>query len=148
MEQIDLAGIAAKAVLNLQSMIQESGATVMWDTLPTVLGHPGPFLTLFQNLIGNAIKYHRDNEAPRVNIQAERRVGEWLVTVEDNGIGIEPEYRERVFGVFKRLNPSKYPGTGIGLALCARVVESRGGTIWVESEPGQGSRFCLTIPDR
>jgi len=82
-------------------------------------------------LIGNGIKYHRDNEAPRVNIQAERRLGEWLVIVGDNGIGIEPQYRERVFGLFKRLNPGRYPGTGIGLALCARVLESRGGTIRV-----------------
>jgi light-regulated signal transduction histidine kinase (bacteriophytochrome) len=138
----------ANALGNLDSMVRNTGARVTWEALPVVRGHAAPLLSIFQNLIGNGVKYHADGREPVVSIRAARREREWLLTVEDNGIGIEPEYHQRIFGVFKRLHPAKYPGTGIGLALCSRLLEGRGGTIWVESEPGRGSRFCLTIPDR
>lgn len=147
LEMVDLNEVVAKAVLNLQSMARETAAEVTWDVLPRIRGHAGSLVNVFQNLVANGLKYRRENERPRVNIAASRREREWLVVVEDNGIGIEPEYFQRIFGVFKRLHPAKYPGTGIGLALCAQIVEGHGGTIWVESEPGRGSRFCLTIPD-
>ena len=145
---VDCNDIVAKAIANLYSQVQAAGAEVIWNSLPTITAQPAPLIVLFQNLIGNAIKYHREQEAPRVSVAATRRNQEWLFVVADNGIGIEPEYHRHIFGVFKRLHPAKYPGTGIGLALCARVVEGYGGTIWVESEIGEGSRFLFTIPDR
>jgi light-regulated signal transduction histidine kinase (bacteriophytochrome) len=148
MEAVDGNDMVSKAVMNLQSSIEEAGAEVTWEALPTVTDHPASLTTLFQNLIGNGVKYRREGVTPRIHVIATRRPREWLIVVEDNGIGIEAEYHTRIFGVFKRLHPAKYPGTGIGLALCARVVESRGGSIWVVSSPGEGSRFFFTLPDR
>ena len=102
---------------------------------------------LFQNLIGNAIKYRRKEELPRVQISACRDGDRWLFSVADNGIGISREYWGKVFELFKRLDPGTYPGTGLGLAICKRIVDQLGGTIWVESELGKGSAFHFTIPD-
>jgi light-regulated signal transduction histidine kinase (bacteriophytochrome) len=102
-------------------------------------------IQLFQNLISNSIKY-RGEEAPRIHVSAERGAEGWLFSVRDNGIGIDPQYADRVFGMFKRLHGSEVPGTGIGLAICKRVVERQGGRIWVESEAGQGATFKFTIP--
>jgi light-regulated signal transduction histidine kinase (bacteriophytochrome) len=100
---------------------------------------------LFQNLIGNALKY-RGEEAPRIHISAVRRGASWRFSIQDNGIGIDAQYREKIFGVFKRLhNDRKYSGTGIGLAICQRVVDRYGGRIWVESNAGKGSTFCFTL---
>jgi signal transduction histidine kinase len=100
---------------------------------------------LFQNLIGNAIKY-RGLEPPKIHVSAKPRHSGWTFCVEDNGIGIDPEYAQQIFGVFKRLHGHLYPGTGIGLAICQRIVERYGGRIWVESTLGQGSLFCFTLP--
>jgi light-regulated signal transduction histidine kinase (bacteriophytochrome) len=103
---------------------------------------------LFQNLIGNSIRY-RSNEAPRIQIEAKRQSSEWVFSIKDNGIGIDPQYKEQVFGIFKRLHSTaEYPGTGMGLAICQRIVERAGGRIWLESEPGKGSTFFFTIPAR
>jgi light-regulated signal transduction histidine kinase (bacteriophytochrome) len=134
------------ALSNLRATIESSGACVTYGTLPK-LRIPQVHLTqLFQNLIGNAIKYLRE-QPPRVKIGAERRNAEWLFSVEDNGIGIEEKYKEHIFGIFKRLHTAdEYSGTGIGLAICQRIVERAGGRIWVESQLGRGSTFFFTLP--
>jgi len=134
-----------KTVRNLQAAIAESNATITSDLLPTVLAEEAMLMQLFQNLIANSIKY-RDGKPPRVHISAEDGGTAWLFSVRDNGIGIDPQYLERIFGIFKRLHGKEIPGTGIGLALCKKIVERRGGRIWVESELGSGATFKFTIP--
>ncbi len=135
------------ALANLSSAIQETGAAIHHQALPSVPVHAAQLQQLFQNLIGNAVKYRRPNVSPVVHTAATREHGHWLFSVADNGIGIKPEYSERIFGLFKRLhNADEYPGTGIGLALCQRIVERHQGRIWVESQPGEGSTFYFTIP--
>jgi PAS domain S-box-containing protein len=136
------------ALANLQRLINDNGATVKYTSLPLVRMHGFQLEQLFQNLIGNAIRY-RSDEPPRVDIAAERHCDEWLFSVRDNGIGIEPQYKEQIFGIFQRLhNAAEYPGTGMGLAICERIVQRLGGRIWVESELGQGSTFFFTVPIR
>ncbi len=142
---VDCATVIEKVLLNLQAAVQENQAQVECETLPVVEAHEIRLIQLFQNLVSNAIKYRRP-DPPRVRISAERRDAEWLFSVEDNGIGIRPEYAQQVFGIFKRLHGHTYPGTGIGLAICQRIVERYGGRIWVESSPGLGSKFCFTLP--
>jgi signal transduction histidine kinase len=135
------------AVTNLSHSISEARATVTAEELPTVRIHTTHLYQLFQNLIANAIKYHR-HEPPLVHVNALRDGVEWRFAVHDNGIGIDPEYKERIFGLFKRLhNTSQYSGTGIGLAICQRIVQRYGSRIWVESEPGRGSTFFFTVKD-
>jgi PAS domain S-box-containing protein len=142
---VDCGQVIEKVLLNLQAAIEQNSAEVHWGDLPTVDAHEIRLIQLFQNLVSNAIKYRR-SEPPRIVIGAERRDTEWLFSVEDNGIGIRPEYAQQVFGIFKRLHGHTYPGTGIGLAICQRIVERYGGRIWVESKPGEGSKFCFTLP--
>jgi PAS domain S-box-containing protein len=139
--------VLRKVLLNLQAGIEQSCAIVTWNGLPTIQAHEIRMVQLFQNLVGNAIKYRRE-EAPRIVVGAEHRLSDWLFSVKDNGIGIKPEYAQQVFGIFKRLHGNKYPGTGIGLAICQRIVESYGGRIWVESTLGEGSVFYFTLPHR
>jgi hypothetical protein len=131
--------------LNLKVSIDENSARVRWHDLPSVRADQIGLVQLFQNLIGNAIKY-RSTMAPCIEVWCERKEKEWQFAVRDNGIGIKPEYAEQVFGVFKRLHGAAYPGTGIGLAICQRIVETHGGRIWVESELDSGSTFCFTLP--
>jgi light-regulated signal transduction histidine kinase (bacteriophytochrome) len=145
---VDCAAVVDDALQLLESEIRETRAEVTSGPLPTITGDQGQLVQLFQNLIGNAIKYH-GARPPRVHVSAQRRDGAWVFSVSDNGIGIEPGQHQRIFEIFRRLHTQReYPGTGIGLAVCRRVVERHGGTIWVESEPGQGSTFRFTIPGR
>jgi PAS domain S-box-containing protein len=146
-QPVDCGKALEKVLLNLQVAIEQSGASVTWSGLPTVPAHEVRMVQLFQNLIGNAIKY-RGLEPPRIHVCARRRPSDWMFCVQDNGIGIDPEYAQQIFGVFKRLHGPSYPGTGIGLAICQRIVERYGGRIWVESTLGEGSAFCFTLPDR
>jgi two-component system CheB/CheR fusion protein len=142
---IDCGAVLAEALLNLQVAIAQSSAIVTSDPLPTVIAEEVLLMQLFQNLISNSIKY-RGAETPRIHISAERDADGWLFAVRDNGIGIAPQDSDRVFGMFKRLHGSEIPGTGIGLAICKKVVERKGGRIWVESESGRGATFKFTIP--
>ncbi|MEK7326501.1 MAG: ATP-binding protein [Chloroflexota bacterium] len=147
-EPTDGAAILKIVLANLAVAIAENGAAVTHDGLPTVMADPTQMTQLFQNLLGNAIKFQGERP-PEIHVAAERREGEWLFSVRDNGPGIEPQYFERIYGVFQRLHTRReYPGTGIGLAICKKIVERHGGRIWVESEPGRGSTFFFTIPDR
>ena len=135
-----------KTLSNLQTAIQESGASVLSHDLPVVPVHSVHLEQLLQNLIGNAIKY-RSEAPPRIEIAAQRASQDWTFSVKDNGIGIDPQYAKQVFGIFKRLHSSEsYSGTGIGLAICQKIVERYGGRIWVESELGKGATFCFTLP--
>jgi PAS domain S-box-containing protein len=143
----DAGAAVERALASLREAIEASGARVTYAGLATVTADPFQLAQLFQNLIGNAIKFHGDRP-PRVEVSAERDDDAWHFVVRDNGIGIAPEYYERIFVIFQRLHArDEYPGTGIGLAICKRIVERHGGRIWVESAPGQGSAFHFTLPD-
>jgi len=145
-ELVDCEVVFENAFANLQVAIEESGAVVTHDPLPTVMADDVQLVQLFQNLIGNAIKF-RGKEAIRIHTSAERGENEWIFSVRDNGIGIDAEYAERIFEIFQRLHSGQeYPGTGIGLAICRKIVERHGGSIWVHSESGNGSTFQFTIP--
>ena len=138
--------IVEAATANLQAAILESGARILWDRLPVVPADSAQLTQLFQNLIGNAIKFH-GHQPPLIQITAEKMRQEWLFAVNDNGIGIAPEHFEDVFAIFKRLHTrEEYPGSGIGLAICKKIVEQHGGRIWVKSQPGQGSSFKFLLP--
>ncbi len=148
LEPCDVHSILGEVLVNLQPTIGESHAIITNDGLPTVIADPSQLVQLFQNLISNAIRF-RGDEAPRIHISAEEKPAEWLFSVRDNGIGIAPEYRERIFVIFQRLQPQSHQaGTGIGLAICKRIAERHGGKIWMESEPGRGSTFYFTISKR
>ncbi len=145
-EPVNCEDVFDKALSNLQVAIEEKGAEVTHDPLPTVPGDDTQLLQLFQNLIGNAIKFC-DEEQPRVHVSATEHDEDWLFSFSDNGIGIDPQFKERIFVIFQRLHgKGEYKGTGIGLAVCKRIVERHGGRIWVKSEPGKGATFCFTIP--
>ena len=134
------------ALVNLTPALVSSGAVITQESLPGVRLHEFQLQQLFQNLIGNAIRYRRE-EAPHIHVGAERSGAHWTFSVRDNGLGIDPQYKEQIFGIFKRLHTSaEYPGTGMGLAICQRIVERAGGRIWVESELGRGATFFFTVP--
>jgi PAS domain S-box-containing protein len=140
------------ALSSLQVLIEESGAVVTHDPLPEIQADQGQIVRLFQNLVGNGVKYRRPDVAPVIHItseriNSERKDSHWLVSVRDNGIGFDPKYSKDIFAPFKRLHTrDKYPGTGVGLAICRRIVENHGGRIWAESVPGQGTTFYFTLP--
>ena len=146
-ELVDSGYILEQTLINLKVAIEESGALITNDPLPTIMADSTQIVQLFQNLIGNAIKF-RGKETLRVHISAELKENEWVFLVRDNGVGIESQYKERIFNIFQRLHGRDYFGTGIGLAICKRIAERHGGRIWVESEPGKGSMFYFTIPLR
>jgi signal transduction histidine kinase len=143
---IDCNGVVQEVLQVLSAAIEESGAAISYSQLPQLQGDRTQFGQLFQNLIGNAIKF-RGREPPRISVQAENKEEQWWFEVSDNGIGIAPENAEKVFEVFHRLNArTEYPGNGIGLAICKKIVERCGGRIWVESQNGSGSSFKFTLP--
>ena len=143
---VNLELVLAHALTDLRPHVTEADAQVTHDPLPTVVGCECQLRRLFQNLIGNALKYRID-QRPEIHIGACLQEQEWLFSVRDNGIGISPEHQERIFEVFQRANAdAKRPGAGIGLAVCRRVVEHHGGRIWVESMLGQGATFFFTLP--
>jgi len=144
----DCSFIIEESISNLRAAIEETGALVTHDELPTLIVDASQMTRLFQNLIGNAIKFH-GGQPLRVHVSAERKIDEWVFSVRDTGIGIDPKQTERIFVIFQRLHTrEEYPGTGLGLAICKRIVERHGGRIWAESEPGKGSTFYFTIPYR
>lgn len=146
LQSVDCNAVVAIALQNLQAAIQDSGARIECSQLPTLIADSSQLTQLFQNLIGNAIKF-RGAEPPQIRVTAEKRDKDWLFSVSDNGIGIAPQHAELVFVIFKRLHTqAEYPGSGIGLAICKKIVEQRGGRIWVESEAGRGSAFKFTLP--
>lgn len=147
LEPTDSGAIVQNATHNLASVIAEEGATLEIDPLPRVMADPAQLTSLFQNLIGNAIKYRREDAPPVIRIGAERRGNCWQFSVVDNGIGMDPQYHERIFMIFQRLHGvGTYEGTGIGLAVCKRIVERHGGRIWVQSRAGEGAAFFFTLP--
>jgi light-regulated signal transduction histidine kinase (bacteriophytochrome) len=137
--------VLEQATANLETLIVENGAIVTHDPLPTVQADRSQLVQLFQNLIGNAVKFHGE-QPPRVHVGAQREEDGWTFFVRDNGIGIEPRFGERVFEIFQRLHErDRYPGTGVGLSICKRIVEHHGGRIWVESQLGKGATFFFTL---
>jgi signal transduction histidine kinase len=144
-EPINLNRSLDSAVGNLKAAIEESGAGISSDPLPVIRGQGVHFVQLFQNLIGNAIKY-RGTATPRIGISVERFGGQWTFAVADNGIGIDPRDHRTIFSMFKRLHGTDIPGTGMGLAICQRIVEHYRGRIWVESQSGAGATFYFTLP--
>jgi PAS domain S-box-containing protein len=143
---VDCNLVLEKALAYFELPIQETSAVVTHDLLPTVIAEELPLVLVFKNLIGNALKYNQSAETVRIHVSARQNARVSIVSVRDNGIGIEPEYLGKIFAPFKRLHGSEYPGSGLGLAICQRVVERYGGRIWVESIYGQGSTFHFTIP--
>jgi signal transduction histidine kinase len=140
--------VVETALKNLHGAIEESKARITCETLPAVMADRSQLVQLFQNLIGNALKF-RSASAPVIRVSAEKKRREWIFSVSDNGIGIAPEHAEIIFVIFKRLHTrAEYPGSGIGLAICQKIVERHGGRIWVESEPGKGSNFKFALPVR
>jgi chemotaxis family two-component system sensor kinase Cph1 len=145
-ELINSKTIIEQVLVNLSRVIKESKAVITYDSLPDVKGDSLQLMQLFQNLIDNAIKF-RGKKSPRIHISAEQKGKEWVFSMRDNGIGICSKFLERIFIIFQRLHTrEEYPGTGIGLALCKKIVEGHGGCIWIESEIGKGSVFYFTIP--
>jgi len=143
---VECEAVLDRVLANLQMAVEDSGAVVTHDSLPKVMADELQLSQVFQNLIANAIKFRKE-ESPRIHVSAEGREGEWVFSVRDNGIGFEQEYAERIFVIFQRLHrDEEYDGTGIGLALCEKIVERHGGSIWVESHPGAGSTFYFSVP--
>ncbi|CCQ73447.1 PAS domain S-box protein [Magnetospira sp. QH-2] len=147
MDAVSLNDVVDSALTTLRLAIQDRGAEVSADDLPVVCGDQGQLVRLFQNLIDNALKYTPEDRIPQVQISPARRTDKWIISVADNGIGIDEPHLESVFGIFRRLHaPGEFAGNGIGLAVCKRIVERHEGTIWVTSEPGRGSTFHFTLP--
>jgi light-regulated signal transduction histidine kinase (bacteriophytochrome) len=146
-EPIESEEILQRAIANLRVSIHKNHAAITHDPLPAIVGDANQLARLLQNLISNAIKY-RGERSPAVRVSAHRQDRTWVFSIRDNGIGIDPKHHDRIFTIFQRLHTrEEYPGTGIGLAICKKIVERHGGRIWVESEPGEGSIFYFTLPD-
>ena len=147
LEPIDTGTVVAEVTRSLSASIEETGTVVSVGQLPIVRGDPSQIHQVFANLVGNAIKYRCPDRPPEIRITAGREDGRWRFAVQDNGIGIDSEYHDRIFEVFQRLHTqNEYEGTGIGLAVVKRIVERHGGRCWLESAPGEGSTFFFTLP--
>lgn len=142
---VDCNSVLTKTLANLEMALQEGGASIASEVLPIVTAHETHMIQLFQNLISNAIRY-RSARPLEIKINAVRQENDWLFSVADNGIGIDPKFSDQIFLLFRRLHGVEYSGTGIGLALCQRVVQHYGGRIWVESEVDRGATFYFTLP--
>lgn len=145
-ETIDLNALIEEVTNYHEAFIKENNAVVKWSNLPAIKNRKTPIQLVFQNLISNALKYHSPSEPPEIEITHQDLGDHWLFLVKDNGIGIDPMFSEKIFIIFQRLHAKhEYSGTGIGLAICKKIIEAQGGKIWVESEEGQGSTFCFTV---
>ena len=145
-ETTDCNRVLSEALLNLSAATEESGAVITNDNLPTLMADKTQMVQLIQNLVANAIKF-RNKDDPCIHVSSEQKNGTWVFSVSDNGIGIDADYYDRIFAIFQRLHgKTEYPGTGIGLSVCKRIVERHGGRIWVDSESGKGSKFYFTMP--
>jgi light-regulated signal transduction histidine kinase (bacteriophytochrome) len=145
MEPTESANVLQWALMNVDGLAKQSGAVITWDPLPMICVDQAQLASLYQHLITNSIKF-RSEEPPKIHISARRDGDMWEFALRDNGIGVAPEYHERVFGVFKRLAGREIPGTGIGLAICRKIVEAHRGRIWMESEPERGATVKFTLP--
>jgi PAS domain S-box-containing protein len=143
---VGLSDALNEAVTVLHNRIEENGAVLIAQPLPIVRADLKPMAHVFQNVLSNALKYRKPEVPPEIHISAECEADEWIITIRDNGIGFQQQYAERIFGLFKRLHTDEYPGTGIGLAICKRIVERYGGRMWAEGRPGQGSSFRFSVP--
>lgn len=147
-EPTDFNEVLERALVRTSETARPTSAIIKRDPLPTLIADAGQLEQLFHHLIDNAVKF-QNGRRPRIHIGVEQRDGEWVFFVRDNGIGIDPQHTDRIFTIFQRLHArGEYPGTGTGLAICQRIVERRGGRIWVESRPGKGSTFYFTMPQR
>jgi light-regulated signal transduction histidine kinase (bacteriophytochrome) len=144
--KVSLSTVLTEVRESLQSLLDESGARLTNDPLPSVEGNESQLARVMQNLIANAVKYRRDSEAPCIHVWADRDADEWVLAVRDNGTGFDPGLAEVVFKPFKRLSPNTAPGSGMGLPICKKIIERHGGRIWAESVPGQGSIFRFSLP--
>jgi light-regulated signal transduction histidine kinase (bacteriophytochrome) len=149
LSKFDLNSVLSSVMDDIRKQITETNAVISYGELPEIVADRKQIKQLFTNLLSNAIKFRKIDFVPKIRIVAEDRGKEWLFLVEDNGIGIEPEFANLIFDVFQRLNDrEEYPGVGIGLAICKRIIERHEGKIWVESKVGKGSRFCFIIPKK
>lgn len=145
-EPTQAANVLQWALMNIDGMAKQNSATITWDPLPVILADQNQLMTLFQHLLTNAIKF-RSAAPPQIHVSAERQnASRWLFRIKDNGVGMEQDQTERMFGIFKRLVGREVPGTGVGLAICRKIVEAHGGRIWIDSTPGNGSTVNLTLP--
>jgi PAS domain S-box-containing protein len=145
---VDLNDVVERSIANLQDTVRQTRASISYEDLPTIGAPETPMIQVFQNLLGNAMKYRIPERMPVIRITAEQRATDYVISVADNGIGIDPQYAGQIFGIFKRLHTQEYSGAGMGLAICQKIVERLGGKIWVESELGKGSTFRFTVPAR
>ena len=146
MKPLNCSVVFEQAIHNLRSAIEESGAEITYDLLPTVMANESQITSLFQNLLSNSMKF-RGKEKLRIHVSAEQKDNQWVFSVQDNGIGIDPKFFDRIFVIFQKLHTKQeYEGTGVGLTLCKKIVELHGGRIWVESEPGKGATFYFALP--
>jgi light-regulated signal transduction histidine kinase (bacteriophytochrome) len=146
MAPTSLTDVLREAISNLQMAMGETQAVITHDPLPTVQGDTAQLVQVLQNLLGNAIKFRAPDRPPRIHVGAKQDGGQWTIAVQDNGIGIDPQYADRIFVIFQRLHTAaEYPGTGIGLAVCKKIIERHGGRIWLDSQPGEGARFSFVL---